>query len=249
MRRLQLSARRALQASQVPPSLSFPARGEPCFLCRRAIISSHRQSISRLQRHYTTGAASATPHASTEPPKPRNFYELFPQTLSAGPPPQGPFNIDPRELRKEFLQLQAKAHPDRHPSEAKTQAEATSAWINEAYKTLLNPLQRAQYLLSLRGLDVTSDEKAELDDPELLIQVMDASEELEAAENESQLRPLKETVEERLRESLEVLDAAFRADDLKRARKHAVKLKYWTTLKESLDSWEMGKPVVLSHWS
>ncbi len=184
---------------------------------------------------------------SAESYKPQSYYELFPQTLSAGTPPQGPFHIDPSKLRREFLQLQAKAHPDRHPQAAKVKAEATSAFINEAYKTLLSPLQRAQYLLSLRGLDVADDESAKTDDSELLMVVLEAREEIEEAEEEEQLKPLKMANDARIKESLEVLERAFREDDLTTAKMEAIKLKYWTNIKESIDAWERGKPVILVH--
>jgi len=113
--------------------------------------------------------------------RPQNHYEIFPQTLSAGPPPSGPFDIDVRALRNEFLQLQAKAHPDMHRGEAKNRAEGLSMLINEAYKTLQDPLRRAQYLLSLRGIEVAEDETARVEDPELLMGVLEVRETIEDA--------------------------------------------------------------------
>ena len=178
---------------------------------------------------------------------PQTHYEIFPNTLTSGPPPEGPFVIDARELRKEFLQLQAKAHPDRHQGENKARAEGASARINEAYKTLQNPLLRAQYLLFLRGIDVAEDETAKVEDPELLMEVLEAREEIEAAAEESELKPLKERNEERIKDSESVLESAFRNDDMEIAKEEAIKLRYWINIKESLDAWEKRKPVVLVH--
>jgi molecular chaperone HscB len=178
---------------------------------------------------------------------PHTHYEFFPNTLPTGPPPAGPFVIDTRELRKEFLQLQAVAHPDRHPQELKQRAEATSARINEAYKTLQNPLLRAQYLLSLRGIDVAEDETAKVDNPELLMEVLDTREQIESAIEEEEVQELRAVNDERIYKSEEILDEAFRKDDLRKAKEEAVKLRYWINIKESLDAWEKGKPVVLIH--
>ncbi len=130
----------------------------------------------------------ATPAASPETQAPLPFYELFPKTLPQGPPPHGPFHINVRTLRDEFLQLQASAHPDFHHSAreavddlaaaessetetesapaagarhsfARARAEALSSHINEAYRTLASPLLRAQYLLQQRyGIDLAGDE-------------------------------------------------------------------------------------------
>ncbi|PMD26627.1 Co-chaperone Hsc20 [Hyaloscypha hepaticicola] len=181
------------------------------------------------------------------PNQPRTHYEFFPKTLTQGPPPTGSFHIDTRELRREFLQLQAVAHPDRHPHNLKTRAEATSARINEAYKTLQNPLLRAQYLLSLRGIDVAEDETAKVEDPELLMEVLDAREEIEDAKEEEELEEMKRINEERIEKSESILDEAFNRDDIDGAKAEAVRLRYWVNIKESLDAWEQGKPVVLVH--
>jgi molecular chaperone HscB len=152
-----------------------------------------------------------------------------------------------RELRKEFLQLQAVAHPDRHPSHLKSRAEATSARINDAYKTLQNPLLRAQYLLGLRGIDVAEDETAKVEDPELLMEVLDTREEIENAGEEKELEELKKVNDERITISEKVLEGAFREDDMEGAKAEAVRLRYWVNIKESLDGWEKGKPIVLVH--
>lgn len=129
----------------------------------------------------------------------------------------------------------------------KARAEATSALINEAYKTLSNPLLRAQYLLSLRGVDVATDETMQVDDPGLLALVLEAHEEISEAQGEEDLAELRRTNDERIRESEEVLERAFREDDVAAAKREAVRLRYWVNIKESLDNWEEGRPVVLQH--
>jgi molecular chaperone HscB len=185
------------------------------------------------------------------PPKadtiPQTHYEFFPKTLPKGPPPSGPFRIDARELRKEFLQLQAVAHPDRHPTHLKSRAEGTSARINEAYKTLQNPLLRTQYLLSMRGIDVAEDESLKVDDPMLLMDVLDTQEEIENAQEEEDLIQMKKLNDERIAKSEEVLDGAFREENITLAKEEAVRMRYWVNIKESLDAWEKGKPVALVH--
>lgn len=129
----------------------------------------------------------------------------------------------------------------------KSRAEGTSARINEAYKTLQNPLLRAQYLLSLRGIDVAEDETAKVEDPELLMEVLDAREEIENAQEEEELEEMKRVNDERIEASEQVLDRAFKDDDIRSAKEEAVRLRYWVNIKESLDGWEKGKPVVLVH--
>ena len=172
---------------------------------------------------------------------------MFPESLPRGAPPAGAFAIDLRQLRREFLRLQGAAHPDRHSGELRSRAEATSTYINEAYRTLQDPLLRAQYLLSLRGIDVADDETATVEDPELLMQVLETRETIEEAQAEEDLEPLRRENDARIAASLSVLEKAFEADDLPAAKSEAVKLRYWVNIRDSVQNWEKGKPVVLIH--
>jgi molecular chaperone HscB len=168
-----------------------------------------------------------------------------------GPPPQGPFTPDLTKLRKEFLQLQARAHPDRHPEDRKAHAQALSSRINEAYKTLTSPLLRAQYLLSLRGDDSPNDEAAQLGDAqgdqELLMEVLDLRERIEELETEGEVQEMRVENDEKIQGTVEELERAFAEDDLARAKREAVRLRYWVNVGDVLREWEKGKPVVLEH--
>ncbi|KAI1810032.1 Co-chaperone Hsc20 [Poronia punctata] len=197
-------------------------------------------------------SSSASDDSSSSTPKPnqkipQTHYEFFPKTLPDGPPPKGHFNIDIRALRREFLALQSGAHPDLHPSHMKARAQATSARINEAFRTLENPLSRAQYVLSLRGVDVANDETARVEDPELLMEVLETRERIEEAEEEGDLEGLKRVNEGRIGECVDRLEELFRKDEIEEAKGVVTRLRYWVNVRESIDNWEKGKPVVLEH--
>lgn len=195
--------------------------------------------------------ATATPFvarsSSSSAPAVKTHYDWFPSSLPQGPPPTGRFPIDVKSLRREFLQLQSKAHPDMHAAADKARAEATSASINEAYKTLSNPLLRAQYLLALRGVDVANDEKLKVEEPDLLMLVLEAQEEIEEATSEADLEAPTRENEERIAESEQRLEEAFHGDDIEAAKKEAVRMRYWVNIRESLANWEENKPVTLQH--
>lgn len=207
----------------------------------RSIIASRSHQLSRGARHLelqsTTSLLprrwSSTSSSSSHNP----YYDLFPQTLAQGPPPSGPFPINLRALRSEFLQLQAKAHPDLHQPSQKTKADANSAHINEAYRTLQSPLLRAQYLLSLRGMQV-ADEAAKIDDPEFLMEVMEVRERIEDVEAVEGLEEMVEENRERLRECEEKLGEAFEKGDWQGAGEQAVRLRYWINVRDTLHEWE-----------
>ncbi|KAI9171564.1 J-type co-chaperone JAC1 [Paramyrothecium foliicola] len=214
---------------------------------RRPFSQSFRVAAPAASASDAAATSTSPADSTAAPPPPRTHYDLFPQTLSAGPPPSGHFPVDVRALRREFLQLQARAHPDLHPPEHKARAEATSALINEAYRTLSNPLLRAQYLLSLRGVDVANDETLKIEEPDLLMEVLESREDIEAATDEAELDEPRRVNDDRIAASEAELERAFRTDDVDAAKREAVRLRYWINIKESLDNWEPGKPVVLQH--
>lgn len=210
-------------------SLFTPTR----FLPIRIVNSVRRASTSSALSQFAT---------------PRTYYHYFPQTLGENAlPPQGPFKIDLVALRKEFFQLQAKSHPDLAPPGSKQEAENVSARINEAYRTLQDPLRRAQYILREKGIDVVDDEAARIEDQDLLMEVLEAREAIEEAEDEAHLEDLKTTNDQRIADSILNLETLFNKDDLTLAQSEAVKLRYWSNIKEAIDGWEKGKPVVLIH--
>lgn len=77
--------------------------------------------------------------------------------------------------------------------------------------------------------------------------VMEAREAIEGAEGEEELGPVREENEGRIEESVRRLEEAFARDDLVLARGEAVRLRYWVNIRDSLDAWERGKPIVLMH--
>lgn len=227
----------------------------PSFLCARCRRAAARPQISQTPTPHRTIFTSSTSlqQASTssqqssrqrETITPQTHYDIFPTTFPAGPPPNAPFTPDLAALRREYLSLQSKAHPDLAPASRKRQAEALSTRVNEAYKTLTSPLKRAQYLLSLRGIDV-EDESAKLgeeaeEDKELLMEVMEVREQVDEAEREEDLEVLREENDTRMKGSVEVLEKAFGEGDLDMARKEAVRLRYWVNIEESIQGWEKG---------
>ena len=197
--------------------------------------------------HHRPYSATSTNGSAAESGVPF-FYNLFPKTIPAGPPPKGSFNIDLSQLRREFLQLQAQVHPDKFPTGPdKAKAEGTSASINEAYKTLQNPLLRAQYLLGLRGINFAEDETAKTEDPELLMTVMEVREQVEAAEQEADIQGLKSENDKRIQDEENVLTKAMEKDDMNAAQEAAVRLRYWVNIQGALNDWEPGKPLIMHH--
>ncbi|KAK0628398.1 hypothetical protein B0T17DRAFT_488392 [Bombardia bombarda] len=222
-------------------------------------IASSSSSSSPLPTAATRRWLPIPATTATATPQNPRYYALFPETLPAGAPPSGPFHIDVRALRREFLRLQAAAHPDFHHSAsghsdtktaARRQAETTSALINSAYKTLSSPLLRAQYLLhELHGVDLAGDEAGSetAADAEVLMTVLEAREAIEEAQREEDLVGLRAENEERIEAAERAIEDGFGRGDVEAVKGEAVRLRYWMNIRESVDNWERGKPVVLQH--
>lgn len=90
-------------------------------------------------------------------------------------------------------------------------------------------------------------ETEKTEDKELLMSVMEVREAVEDAESEEELEGLKSENEERIEESLKVIESGFESGDLETVREEAVRLRYWRNCQESLQNWEKGNGVVLEH--
>jgi len=82
----------------------------------------------------------------------RNHFQLF------GLPER--FRLEPATLDRAYQTLQSEVHPDRYATADATEqrlALQASARANEAYRALKDPVTRAQYLLSLHGVNAVDE--------------------------------------------------------------------------------------------
>jgi len=87
-----------------------------------------------------------------------NYFETF--SLPAK------LQIDTASLEKQFYMLSRKLHPDRFASKPVAEQEAAlaqSSQLNDAYRTLKDPILRTQYLLKLEGVELEEQSKAATD--------------------------------------------------------------------------------------
>ncbi len=90
------------------------------------------------------------PHCSKiQPPPGADYFSVF------GLNPH--LDIDLAALENEFHRLSRKLHPDRFVRAAENEKEwslADTALLNDAYRTLKDPLRRTEYLLKLEGAEI-----------------------------------------------------------------------------------------------
>jgi len=108
-----------------------------------------------------------------------NHFDLFGLPSS--------FHLDPAELERAYRDLQSRVHPDRfvRAGDAERRSSMQSATrVNEAYRTLKDPLARARYLLELQNVDVEAERNTAMP-ADFLQQQMHWREAVEEAAGES----------------------------------------------------------------
>jgi len=107
------------------------------------------------------------------------------------------FSISENELKKKYLVLQKKFHPDRfaHSSiEEQKTALINSSLINDAYQVLKDDIRRAKYLLECNGVEITNHTN-----PAFLMRQMEYEEKIEDHSNDkNQLLSIQKELQEEL---------------------------------------------------
>lgn len=99
-----------------------------------------------------------------------NYFQLFGIEVS--------FDVNLNHLSQTYQTLQKAVHPDRFAhasSQEQLLAVQKSAEINDAYQTLKQPLKRAEYILTQRGVEMPNEQKS-FSDTSFLMQQMELRE-------------------------------------------------------------------------
>ncbi|KAI3424842.1 hypothetical protein D9Q98_008228 [Chlorella vulgaris] len=150
---------------------------------------------------------------------------------------QPQFELDLRDLERRYKALQIRLHPDKFATASSLEqeyAQQQAAAINQAYDVLKRPLRRAHYILSQRGFGAC--EGMTITDPELLMYVMEAREEVEGtpANDTARLQALLDTNQSLEQRCIQELSAAFAAGDLQHAAELTTQLRYICRIREAI---------------
>jgi len=126
------------------------------------------------------------------------------------------FSISENELKKKYLVLQKKFHPDRfaHSSiEEQKTALINSSLINDAYQVLKDDIRRAKYLLECNGVEITNHTN-----PAFLMKQMEYEEKIEDHSNDkNQLLSIQKELQEELDQYKDNLTVDFDKKNFDRA--------------------------------
>ncbi len=124
-------------------------------------------------------------------------------------------SLDLDDLQKRFYELSRKTHPDRYGRKSPAErefAEEASSILNDAYRTLRDPVKRAEYVLKQHGLD-TGEQRSKNVPPELLEEVFElnmAMEEMRGGDESA--RPQLESAQQRFAGLLGDVDRQLAAE-------------------------------------
>lgn len=163
----------------------------------------------------------------------RNYFEIF--DLPPG------FDVDQALLSTRYRELQRAVHPDKYAhasAQDRRLAVETAANINEAYRTLKDPVARAAYLLQANGVSVDSDTARRVS-PAFLMEQMELREVLSAVRSARdpvfELSKIFAAIDRLEAGTLEALRAAFTCNDVKalqNANEEVQKLRFVKKLRE-----------------
>ena len=203
--------------------------GETCWSC----------GVPALRSHAICGACGKM-HIAAEG---KSYFALL------GLPEQ--FAVDLNVLEESFYKMSRLLHPDRFAGAGALErrlAVQRTTLLNDAYRSLKESLKRAEYLLQREG--VHRGEETGTKDPELLMEILEAREEVEGLRARvrghvpgalEQLARLRLDIEKKLATLFAEIDAFFRRYD---AGEHDIvkslggtveRIRYFSGIKTELD--------------
>ncbi len=136
----------------------------------------------------------------------RDFFSFF------GIEPQ--LALDPISLQKRFYELSRQWHPDRFASKSAAEQQLAlenTALLNDAFRTLKQPVERAEYVLSRHGL-AHDEAAAKKVPPELLEEVFELNMAIdELKDGDASVRPQLESARATFAATLAAIDAELDA--------------------------------------
>jgi molecular chaperone HscB len=164
----------------------------------------------------------------------QSHFDLF------GLPPA--FALDKEALEKAYREIQSQVHPDRFAHAGDAERRASLQWttrVNEAYRILKSPVQRAKHILELHGIDVGFETNTQMP-TDFLLRQLELREELEAAINKKDaalLDALRSTLSgEKLLLEAQLAESLDKKKDLEGSAGQVRKLMFLQRLDEEIDS-------------
>ena len=163
----------------------------------------------------------------------QNYFEIFSLAVSGDP--------DMRQLNEKNRELQQRVHPDRFATASdaeKREAMQKTSLVNEAYNTLKDPVSRLQYMLTLKGMDISAETDTTMDGA-FLMEQMEFREEI--ADVRRQANPLDvldtmtSDVKNKAADLRDDFEKFYQQDNLEKAREIVRKLQFLSKAQKDIN--------------
>ncbi|CAH2295277.1 iron-sulfur cluster co-chaperone, mitochondrial [Pelobates cultripes] len=195
-------------------TFSLSAQGRLCWSCQAALAMDE--------------LFCPTCHSLQPPDETKDYFQVLDCEKT--------FDVNIQELQKKYRNLQRFLHPDYFSQKShmeREMSEKQSSLVNKAYNTLLSPLSRGIYLLSLSG--ITLEEGTDSDvDPHFLLEILEISEQLNDCNISSEIEDIGNFVQEKYDSLTADVRNAFQQGDLHGAKLLLAKMKYFSNIQNQV---------------
>ncbi len=152
-----------------------------------------------------------------QPPRPVDYFSFFGLLAK--------LNIDPAQLEREYYTMSRRLHPDlaaRYGDREQEWSLEQTSQLNDAYRTLKDPISRTEYLLKLEGVHLEEQSKSATDaaresggtkkqvvPPELLEEVFELNMQLEEARMNKKMGEQDEDLQRDLKKTKQHLQQMY----------------------------------------
>ncbi|GAB6018966.1 hypothetical protein CHUAL_000606 [Chamberlinius hualienensis] len=157
-----------------------------------------------------------------------NYYKLFGVSQR--------FSLDVTQLTERFRQLQSAVHPDKFSGKSQIEQDysnACSSLLNSAYKTLINPIDRGNYLLKLEQQATVNETDVSVN-TEFLVDIMELNETLADNPTVEELEIIHCDNKQMIATLTGQLTESFNGKDWSAVKELLIKLKYYNNIEEKI---------------
>lgn len=112
-------------------------------------------------------------------------------------------------------------------------AESLTSTLNTAYSTLLDPLSRANYLLSFYNISILDESKTH-QDTTFFSKIMELNEEIENSESQTDIQSIQRVIYEEIKKEIMEIRSGFKTLNFQIIKQAIIRLKYWNNMKHTL---------------
>ena len=163
----------------------------------------------------------------------QNFFEIFDVPVS--------FEVDLDLVQQRYMELQKTVHPDKFVNasdqEKRISMQQTS-WINEASNTLRQPIDRAIYLLKLKGIDLNLENETTMDAMFLMeqMEMREALSDVRSKEDPlAELDVFSAQIKNNMKAMSEDFSSAYQNDQLDDAKELIRKMQFMQKARKEVD--------------